>query len=114
MAGNWFHSLHKNWRAFVSRHYKPGVALVVVVYNMPEQAKKTLYSLTSQYQQGAREADDGVIVIENQSAANLLADFIKSLAPQLMRFTRTSSQESEPQTAQASAGEYLRSVPWIS
>ena len=79
MAGNRFHSLHKNWRAFVSRHHKPGIALVVVVYNMPEQAKKTLYSLTSQYQHGVTEADYDVIVIENQSANNLSADFIKSL-----------------------------------
>jgi hypothetical protein len=79
MEGSWPRSLHKKWKALVGRHFKPGVALVVVVYNMPEQAKKTLYSLTSQYQQGVTEADYDVIIIENQSANNLPVDFIESL-----------------------------------
>ena len=79
MAGSWLRSLHKKWEALVGRHLKPGVALVVVVYNMPEQAKKTLYSLTSQYQLGVTDSDYDVIIIENQSANNLPVDFIESL-----------------------------------
>ena len=79
MAGNWLHSLYKKWQTLVGRRFKPGVALVVVVYNMPEQAKKTLYSLTSQYQHGVKEANYDVIIVENQSANNLPADFIQSL-----------------------------------
>lgn len=79
MAGNWLHSLYKKWQTLLGGRLKPGVALVVVVYNMPEQAKKTLYSLTSQYQHGVKEANYDVIIVENQSANNLPADFIQSL-----------------------------------
>jgi hypothetical protein len=37
--------------------------------------------------------------------------FLGEITPQLMRFIRTSSQESEPNNAQTGAGERLRSVP---
>ena len=56
-----------------------GVSLVVVVYNMPEQAEKTLYSLSSRYKRGVSEDDYDVIVVENKSSNTLSADFIESL-----------------------------------
>ena len=34
------------------RSREEGLALVVVVYDMPQQAERTIYSLTSRYQQG--------------------------------------------------------------
>ncbi len=56
-------------RAFdASRHR---VSFIVIVYRMPDQAEKTLYSLSTQYQRGVTEADYEVIVVENSSDAVL-------------------------------------------
>ncbi|PAU60665.1 glycosyl transferase [Pseudomonas sp. PIC25] len=46
---------------------KPLLSIVVIVYKMPEQADKTLLSLSPAYQQGIREQDYEVIVVENHS-----------------------------------------------
>ncbi len=50
---------------------KHKISFVVVVYKMPDQAEKTLYSLSTQYQRGVSEADYEVIVVENASSAVL-------------------------------------------
>lgn len=47
------------------------ISFVVIVYKMPEQAEKTLYSLSTAYQQGVSEDDFEVIVVENASSAVL-------------------------------------------
>src|SRR6478752_5458531 len=49
----------------------PRVSVVVMVYKMPEQAKKTLYSLSAAYQRGVTENDYEVIVMENPSSSML-------------------------------------------
>ncbi|HSC76576.1 MAG TPA: glycosyltransferase family A protein [Pseudomonadales bacterium] len=49
----------------------PRVSVVVMVYKMPEQAKKTLYSLSAAYQRGITESDYEVIVMENPSSSML-------------------------------------------
>ena len=46
---------------------RPKLSIVVIVYKMPDQAEKTLYSLSPAYQQGVREQDYEVIVVENHS-----------------------------------------------
>ncbi|MFO1347097.1 MAG: glycosyltransferase family A protein [Pseudomonadales bacterium] len=46
----------------------PRLSIVVMVYKMPEQAKKTLYSLSAAYQRGVTENDYEVIVMENPSS----------------------------------------------
>ena len=79
MAKRWLNSMRKKWLAKSHGFAKPGVALVVVVFNMPEQAKKTLYSLTSEYQQGVTEDDYDVVIMENQSPNTLPSDYVKSL-----------------------------------
>jgi glycosyltransferase involved in cell wall biosynthesis len=43
------------------------ISIVVIVYKMPEQAKKTLYSLSTDYQTGVVADDYEVIVVENES-----------------------------------------------
>jgi hypothetical protein len=58
---------------------RPLVSFVVIVYDMPLQAEKTLQSLTPQYQDGASEHDYEVIVVENESAHNLNPDFLRTL-----------------------------------
>lgn len=45
----------------------PRLSIVVIVYKMPDQAEKTLYSLSPEYQQGVSESDYEVIVVENHS-----------------------------------------------
>jgi len=50
------------------------ISFVVIVYKMPDQAEKTLYSLSIQYQRGVSEADYEVIVVENASSAELGAE----------------------------------------
>ncbi|WP_440467748.1 glycosyltransferase family 2 protein [Pseudomonas sp. YH-1] len=45
----------------------PRLSVVVIVYKMPEQADKTLYSLSPAYQHGVNERDYEVIVVENHS-----------------------------------------------
>ncbi len=56
--------------ALPSRQAPPAdirISIVLVVYKMSEQAEKTLYSLSTQYQRGVTEADYEIIVVENSS-----------------------------------------------
>lgn len=46
----------------------PRVSVIVMVYKMPEQAKKTLFSLSTAYQRGVTTNDYEVIVMENPSS----------------------------------------------
>lgn len=57
----------------------PRVSIVVIVYDMPLQAEKTLQSLTPQYQEGVSERDYEVIVVENESANTLNPEFLRTL-----------------------------------
>ncbi len=57
----------------------PLLSIVVIVFDMPRQAERTLYSLTSAYQEGASEGEYEVIVVENESANPLSTAFINSL-----------------------------------
>ncbi len=50
---------------------RPLISFVVIVYKMPDQAEKTLYSLSTRYQRGVTEEDYEVIVVENSSSAVL-------------------------------------------
>ena len=47
------------------------ISFVLIVYKMPDQAEKTLYSLSTRYQRGVTESDYEVIVVENSSNAPL-------------------------------------------
>jgi hypothetical protein len=53
---------------------KPLISFVVIVYKMPDQAEKTLYSLSTAYQRGVSEEDYEVIVVENSSSSELGQD----------------------------------------
>lgn len=46
---------------------KPCLSIVLIVYKMPDQAERTLHSLSTKYQHGVRECDYEVIVVENHS-----------------------------------------------
>lgn len=50
----------------VSGQFK--LSFILIVYKMPDQAEKTLHSLSAAYQQGVTEQDYEVIVVENESS----------------------------------------------
>lgn len=50
---------------------RPLISFVLIVYKMPDQAEKTLYSLSTDYQRGVSGNDYEIIVVENSSAAVL-------------------------------------------
>lgn len=57
--------------------------MVVVLFDMAEQAERTLYSLSPAYQRGIEARDYEVLVVENGSAAPLDPGFLQSLEGQL-------------------------------
>ena len=46
---------------------KPKLSIVIVAYKMPEQADKTLLSLSTTYQQGVNQDDYEILLVENHS-----------------------------------------------
>jgi len=60
--------------------HKPDVSVVVVVYNMPREAPRTLYSLSADYQRGIGADDYEVIVVDNGSTPPFDPKVIESLS----------------------------------
>jgi len=79
-------------RLFNSSPARPLLSLVVVVYRMPAQAKKTLFSLSSQYQRDVAAADYEVIVVENASDQNLGREAAEQLGNNIHYFYREEDQ----------------------
>lgn len=73
----------------------PVVSLVVVVYDMADQAQKTLISMGTDYQQDVRMDEYEVIVVENESPNLINADFIASL-PSNIHYYKRDKGESSP------------------
>ena len=46
---------------------KPGVSVIVVVFNIPREAPRTLYSLSAEYQRDIAADDYEVIVVDDGS-----------------------------------------------
>jgi len=57
------------------------ISIVVIVYNMHREAKRTLFSLDAEYQTGVSSKDYEVIVIDNGSPEPLDRDFVTGLGP---------------------------------
>jgi glycosyltransferase involved in cell wall biosynthesis len=57
----------------------PVVSIVVIVYDMPGQAQKTIESLGTSYQQDVQMDDFEVIIVENESPNLMDSKFIASL-----------------------------------
>lgn len=72
----------------------PAVSIVVMVYRMPEQAMKTLESLTVPYQQGISQQDYEVIVVENPSEEMLQAERVHELGGQFRYFAMDRNEPS--------------------
>lgn len=78
-------------------HYREGMAagstplvsIIMIVYDMPTQARNTIISLSKDYQLGVQEHDYEVIVVENESSNLIDAEFIKSLPENFHYHLRT-------------------------
>lgn len=68
------------------------LSIVVIVYRMPEQAEKTLYSLSSHYQLGVAGDEYEIIVVENTSDGNLGEERATKVAPNIRYFLRQETQ----------------------
>ncbi len=71
---------------------RPKISFVVIVYKMPEQAQKTLFSLSTEYQQGVGADDYEVIVVENKSDQLLEEAAVTGLAGDFRYFLRDEKQ----------------------
>ncbi|WP_457978804.1 glycosyltransferase [Ectopseudomonas composti] len=71
---------------------KPRLSIVMIVYRMPDQAEKTLLSLSPTYQHGVREIDYEVIVVENHSDSLLGRERATRHAANVRYFHRQETQ----------------------
>jgi hypothetical protein len=67
---------------------RPIISFIVIVYNMPEQAGKTLLSLSPAYQRGVAASDYEIIVVENISDRLLGEAAATSYAENIRYFLR--------------------------
>lgn len=75
-------------RLFSTNKVRPKLSIVLIVYRMPEQAKKTLYSLSTAYQQEVDADDYEVIVVENSSPEIMGDEYFKELDGNFQYFYR--------------------------
>ena len=64
--------------AIDASHSSRVFSIVMVVHDMRREARRTLHSLSRQYQQGIEELDYEVIVVENGSSEPLGEEFVRS------------------------------------
>jgi hypothetical protein len=65
---------------------RPSVSIVVVIFNMEREGKRTLYSLSTAYQSRVASQDYEVIVVDNGSLPAFPADYVKTLPGQFRCF----------------------------
>lgn len=68
------------------------LSIVLIVYKMPDQAEKTLLSLSPSYQRGVKSGDYEVIVVENHSDCLLGSERATRHAPNVRYFHRQETQ----------------------
>ncbi len=66
----------------------PRLSIVVIFYDMPEQAQNTLYTLSADYQQGVDTSDYEVITVENRSDNNIDQNQLQNLSGNFQYFLR--------------------------
>ncbi len=70
----------------------PVDSIIFIVYNMPAQAKNTLESLRTNYQQDVQQEDFEVILVENESANLMDSQYIASLPSNFHYYKRAETQ----------------------
>lgn len=58
--------------------HRPKLSVIVNFYNMPREAERTLYSLSTAYQQNIKACDYEVLAIDNGSTQALQAESVRS------------------------------------
>lgn len=92
---NGFPSLAHGFRRVLRRFgARPQLSVVLIVYDMPEQAENTILSLLPDYQSGVDGSEYEVIVVENASANTLSAEFLRSLPANVQYHLRTQPEPS--------------------
>ena len=71
----------------------PLLSIIVIVYDMPKQAFKTLFSLSTAYQHQAIAEEYEIIVVENRSTHLLNKDDVEAIDTNIRYFLR---EETEP------------------
>lgn len=71
---------------------KPRLSIVLIVYKMPDQAERTIQSLSPTYQQGVSARDYEVIVVENHSDRLLGPERATRYASNVRYFHRNETQ----------------------
>ncbi len=67
---------------------RPLISFIVIVYDMPEQAERTLRTLLPDYQTGVNDGDYEVVVVENKSGNVMSEEFLDSLPSNFRYFLR--------------------------
>lgn len=70
------------------------LSIIVIAHKIPNQLPNTLYSLSAAYQNGSKQQDYEVLVIENASDKVLDREFIKSLPDNFHYFLRQENSQS--------------------
>ena len=93
------------------RRPTPLVSIVVILFNMEREGRRTLYSLSTSYQTGIRDTDYEVVVVDNGSTPPFPAAYVESLGG---NFTYIYIDDARPSPASAlnlgirqSRGEYV-------
>lgn len=73
---------------------KPGLSVIVVFYNMSREAPRTLYSLSSTYQQHVSEEEYEVVAVDNGSRTPLSEAAIKSFGANITYINITNASPS--------------------
>ncbi|MFT7218862.1 MAG: glycosyltransferase involved in cell wall biosynthesis [Candidatus Azotimanducaceae bacterium] len=77
---------------------EPKLSVIVIFYNMQREAKRTLQSLTVDYQRGIELSDYEVIVLDSNSTKPLDGDWVRSLQSNF-RYEYVSPNNPSPCTA---------------
>ena len=83
----------KSWKAASPADgQQPLLSIVLIVYDMPEQAANTVRSLLPTYQRDARSEDYEVLVVENFSGNTMPRTFLESLPANFSYHLREETQ----------------------
>src|SRR5262245_29520395 len=89
----------------------PLISVVVILFNMDREGRRTLYSLSTSYQAGIRETDYEVIVVDNGSTPPFPSAHVGSLGANF-RYVYVDDARPSPASAvnlgvRRSRGEYV-------